>query len=76
MDTILVKPKNKEELELVSTLMQKMNIRTSIQRKDLLKKQKAKKEFLDSLPARFEEVKLHMEGKLELKNARELLNEL
>ncbi len=76
MDTILVKPKNKEELELVTSLLQKMNIKSSVQRLERLKQIKTIKEFLDSLPKRFEQVKLHMQGKVELKDARSLLNEL
>lgn len=76
METIVVKPKNKEELEFVSTLMKRMNIRSTIQKKDATAKKKAKEDFLNSLPDRLNHVKLHMEGKIKLKDARDLMNEL
>lgn len=76
MDTIIVKPRNKEELELVSTFLKRKNIRSAVQKKELLKKKKAKAEFLDSLEGRLKEVQQHMEGKIKLKDARALLNEL
>jgi hypothetical protein len=76
METIVVKPKNKEELDLVFSMLKKMNIRSSIQKKEILAKKKAKEEFLNSLPKRLNEVKLHMEGKIKLKDARSLLNEI
>ena len=76
METIIVKPRNKVELELVSSLLKRMNIRSAIQKKEISKKKKAKAEFLDSLEGRLSEVKQHMEGKIKLKDARILLNEL
>ena len=76
METIIVKPRNKVELELVSTLLKRMNIRTAIQKKEVIKKKKAKVEFLHSLEGRLNEVKQHIEGKIKLKDARTLLNEL
>ena len=76
METIIVKPRNKVEMELVSSLLKRMNIRSAIQKKEKSKKQKAKVEFLDSLEGRLNEVKQHLEGKIKLKYARTLLNEL
>ena len=76
METIIVKPRNKVEMELVSSLLKRMNIRSAIQKKEKSKKQKAKVEFLDSLEGRLNEVKQHLEGKVKLKDARTLLNEL
>ncbi len=76
MDTIIVKPRNKEELELVYTFLKHKNIRSSVQKKAHIKKKKAKADFLDSLEGRLKEVQQHMEGKIELKDARALLNEL
>ena len=76
METIIVKPRNKVEMELVSSLLKRMNIRSAIQKKEKSKKQKAKVEFLDSLEGRLNEVKQHLEGKIKLKDARTLLNEL
>lgn len=76
METILVKPRNKEELELVSSILKHMKIRSFVQKKEMAKKKKAKAEFLDSLEGRLNEVKQHLEGKIKLKDARTLLNEL
>ena len=76
METITIKPRNKKEFELVSTLMQRMNIPVAMHEKKIPAKKKAKEEFLNSLESRLNEVKLHMEGKIKLKNARDLLNEL
>ncbi|MEO7309759.1 MAG: hypothetical protein ABIX01_05135 [Chitinophagaceae bacterium] len=65
METVVVKPRNKEELELVASLMKRMNIRSSIQKKETGAgaKKKAKETFLNSLPDRLNQTKLHMEGK-------------
>lgn len=76
MDTIIVKPRNQEELTLVSTILRRMDIRSKVISAEKERKKKAKQEFLNSLPARLKEVELHMEGKIELQDARELLNEL
>lgn len=76
MEAILVKPKNKEEFELVFSYLKEMKISSSIQKKETLIKAKTKKDFLDSLPKRLNEVKLHIEGKIKLKEARSLLNEI
>ena len=50
METILIKPRNKQELQLVSALMNRMNIRSSIQKSEEEKKKKSKEDFLNSLP--------------------------
>lgn len=76
METIIVKPRNKVEMELVSSLLKRMNIRSAIQKKEISKKKKAKAEFLDSLEGRLSEVKQHMEGKIKLKSWDELYNSL
>ncbi len=75
MENLIITPRNKVELEFVSTLMERMNIKTTVER-DKASKKKKKSDFLDSLPERLNEVKLHMEGKIKLKNAKDLLNEL
>ncbi len=78
METLVVKPKNKEELAFVADLMKRMNIRTAVPKKEVPAsgKKKAKEDFLNSLPDRLNQVKLHIEGKIKLKDARDLLNEL
>ena len=73
MDTIIIKPRNKEELQLVSALMNRMKIPSFIKKTE---KEKAKEEFLNSLPKRLNEVKLHMDGKIKLKSWDQLSKEL
>jgi hypothetical protein len=76
MDTILVKPRNKEELDLVQTLLKRMDIRAQVISAEKARKKKAKQEFLDSLPERLKQVELHMQGKIELPTWDEALKEL
>jgi hypothetical protein len=76
MEAILVKPKNKEEFDAITFMLKKMKINSSIIKKENKAKQKAKQEFLDSLPHRLNEVKLHMQGKIKLKSWDEVYNEL
>jgi hypothetical protein len=76
METVLVKPKNKAELELVTAMLKRMNISAAVQKKQATKKKKAKEDFLNSLSSRLNEVKLHTEGKIKLKSWDELYSEL
>ena len=76
METLIVKPRNKKELQLVATLMKRMDIPVDIQTKKAIGKKKSKTEFLDSLEGRLKEVKLHEEGKIKLKSWDELYQKL
>lgn len=76
METITIKPRNKKELELVTSIMQHLSIPTSLSEKKAAAKKKAKEAFLHSLEDRLKEVQQHIEGKIKLKDARDLLNEL
>ena len=76
MDTLLVKPRNQEELDLVQTLLKRMDIRAQVLSAEKARKKKAKKALLDSLPERLRQVELHMQGKIELPDARDLLHEI
>ncbi|GAB3424108.1 hypothetical protein [Niabella aquatica] len=76
METIIVKPKNREELELVSTLMRRMKITASVQKPKAKKLTKAEKDFLDSLPKKLQEVQDHLDGKIKLKSWDEVYKEL
>ncbi len=76
METIIVQPRNKKEFQLVATLMKRMDIPVAISAKKTIAKKKSKAEFLDSLEGRLNQVKLHQEGKIQLKDARDLLKEL
>jgi hypothetical protein len=76
MDTIIVKPRNQEELTLVSMLLKRMDISSRVVSVEKDRKKKAKQVFLDSLPERLKDVELHMQGKIELPDARDLLREI
>ncbi len=80
MEKVIVEPRNKKELQLISAYMKRRNIRSTVlqrvAKKKKIYKKKAKEDFLNSLEGRLNEVKLHMEGKIKLKDARDLLNEI
>lgn len=76
MDTIIVKPRNQEELALVSTILKRMDIRAKVVSGEKERKKKAKEAFLDSLPERLKQVELHMQGKIELQSWDEVVKEL
>lgn len=74
METLIVKPKNMEELRFVQTMLNRMRIKSEVQEVD--KKKRLKKEFLDSFEKRVEQVNQDLAGEIKLKNAFDLLNEL
>jgi hypothetical protein len=74
METLIVKPKNIEELHFVQTMLNKMRIKSEV--KEQNKKKQLKKEFLDSFERRVEQVNQDLAGEIKLKNAFDLLNEL
>jgi hypothetical protein len=76
METLTVKPRSKKELEQVTAYLKRYNIPVSVKDRKTAAKKKAKEKFLNSLEGRLNEVKQHMEGKIKLKDARDLLNEL
>lgn len=74
METLIVKPKNIEELHFVQTMLNKMRMKSEV--KEQNKKKQLKKEFLDSFEWRVEQVNQDLAGEIKLKNAFDLLNEL
>lgn len=74
MDTLLVKPKDKEELLFVQTLLKRMRVKTEVLEKS--GKKRRKEEFLDSLERSFKEAERAERGEVKLKSAYDLLNEL
>ena len=70
MDTIIVKCKSAEELKEVLALLRKMNVKTEIY------KERSKEEILDSIEKGAKEAADYIEGKIKLKDAETLLNEL
>ena len=76
METITIKPRNKKELELVTSIMKHLSIPTLLSEKRVTTKKKAKEAFLNSLEDRLKEVQQHIEGKVKLKSWDELYKEL
>lgn len=81
MEILLVKPKNKEELDFLTDFFERANISSEVHEEvEVLYKKKVKKsrkeKILDSIEKSYREALLHSEGKLELKTAKELLDEL
>ena len=76
METITIKPRNKKELELVTSIMKHLSIPTLLSEKRVTAKKKAKEAFLNSLEDRLKEVQQHIEGKVKLKSWDELYKEL
>ncbi len=76
MEAIVVNPRNKDEFELVSKLLKQMKIKSTVVKKSSLAKKNEKEEFLNSLPKRINQVKLHMQGKVKLKSWDDLKKEL
>ena len=74
METLLVKPKNIEELQFVQSVLNRMKIKTEVF--EVNEKKRRKKAFLDSFDSRLEQVNQDMRGEIKLKNAFDLLHEL
>ena len=74
METLLVKPKNIEELQLVQSVLNRMKIKSEVF--EINEKKRRKKTFLDSFDNRVKQVNQDLRGEIKLKNAFDLLNEL
>ena len=74
METLLVKPRNIEELQFVQSVLNRMKIKTEVF--EINEKKRRKKAFLDSFDSRLEQVNQDMRGEIKLKNAFDLLHEL
>lgn len=73
MQTVLLKPRNLEELNFVSEFIKKNKMKATFIDDA---KSKKKKEFLINLEKSVEEVQKHLRGEIQLKSAEDLLNEL
>lgn len=70
METIIIKPRRQSEAKIVLDFLKKSKI------KALHYKEPSKKDILKSIEKGAKEVQLHLKGKLKLKEAKHLLNEL
>lgn len=70
METIIVKPKTQEESEQVLRVLEQMNVDMEIYR------ERTKDEILDSIERGAKEASDFIKGKIQLKDAQQLLDEL
>lgn len=78
MEKIIVRPKNAEEAKEVLALLQKMKIETEVYpvASNEIARDRTKEEILDSIERGMQEVEDYKAGKIKLKDAKSLLNEL
>ena len=74
MQQIILQPQTPDELRLVKQFARVMKIKTAVVKET--PKQRKKREILESLERSVEEVNAYMRGEVQLKSARELLDEL
>lgn len=70
METIIVKPKTPEESEQVLRLLAQVNIEAEVYR------DRTDEEILDSIERGAKEARDYLDGKIQLKDAQSLLDEL
>lgn len=70
METIIVKSKNSKKTKAVLDFLKKNRMKAEVYQEP------GKEQILKSIEKGMKEVQLHLEGKIKLKNARTLLNEL
>ena len=74
MQQIILNSQTPDELRLVKQFAKVMKIKATTVQESA--KAKRKREILDSIERSLEEIKLHEEGKITLKSARQVLDEL
>ncbi len=70
METIIAEPRSKSESKAILDFLRKMNVKANVYKEPL------KKDVLKSIEQGAKETRLYIEGKMHLKEAKELLNEL
>jgi hypothetical protein len=70
METIIARPKSKSESKAILDFLKKMRVKANVY------KQPSKREVLRSIEQGAKETHLYIKGKLKLKDAKKLLNEL
>ena len=70
MQTIIIKPRRQSETKVVLDFLKKSKIKAT------LYKEPSKRDILKNIEKGAKEVQLHLKGKLKLKEAKQLLNEL
>lgn len=70
METIIIKPKSQLESKTILSLLRKMKVKTQVY------KEPTKEEILSSLEKGAKAAAAHLKGKIKLRSAKDLLNEL
>ena len=70
METIIAKPRSRSESKAILDFLKKINVKANIY------KEPSKKEILKSIEQGAKETSLYLEGKIQLRDAKKLLNEL
>ena len=77
METIIIQPKNKKELAFINEFLQRTKIKGTVKKKKpVSSSSKTKEEILDSIERGYKEAQLHAAGKIKLKTAQQLFDEL
>ncbi len=77
METIIIQPKNKKEFAFVSEFLERTKIKAVVKKdKSAKANEKTKEEILDSIEQGYKQAQFHAAGKIKLKTAKELLDEL
>ncbi len=70
METIIAEPKSKSESKAILDFLKKIKVKANIYREP------SKKEILKSIERGAEETSLYLKGRIQLKNAKKLVDEL
>ena len=70
METIIIKARTKAESKTILDFLKKKNLKASVH------KEPTKKEILHNIEQGAREVRMYLDGKLQLREAKELLDEL
>ena len=74
METLLVKPKNIEELQFVQSVLNRMKIKSEVF--EINEKKRRKKVFLDSFDNRIKQVNQDLKGEIKLQTLDGFLDEI
>lgn len=74
METLLVKPKNIEELQFVQSILNRMKIKSEVF--EINEKKRRKKVFLDSFDNRIKQVNQDLKGEIKLQTLDSFLDEI
>ena len=76
MTTLTVNIDNKKSEKAIKAVLDALGLSYSVDTANVRPLNKAEKHILDNLKQSLSEIKLHQEGKIELRDARALLDEL